>query len=259
VDENTTSLLDVFRTSTQLVVEGVQGIWRLLMHKGLIEIHFEDLASVLRDRHAESCVATVEAEGATRAREAVEKLLKHPMLEDGRALTEAETVLVSLMGGPDLTMADVNRVMEQINRQCDQAKVIMGAGIDEAFRGRLAVTLIASRPIGPRARPQAAAKEPAAAPRTLDFDTQLLDRQAVRRPASRIVPPAPELSPEQQEEIIARQTGGAKQPKARSRMKQEQLPLEIVNKGRFDKSEPTIHKGEDLDIPTYIRKGIALN
>jgi cell division protein FtsZ len=41
--------------------------------------------------------------------------------------------------------------------------------------------------------------------------------------------------------------------------RQTQLPLEIVSKGRFDKSEPTIHKGEDLDVPTYIRRGVALN
>jgi hypothetical protein len=40
---------------------------------------------------------------------------------------------------------------------------------------------------------------------------------------------------------------------------QKELPLEIVYKGRFDKSEPTIRHGEDLDLPTYIRKGVALN
>jgi cell division protein FtsZ len=42
-------------------------------------------------------------------------------------------------------------------------------------------------------------------------------------------------------------------------MRQTTLPLDIVNKGRFEKSEPTIHKGEDLDLPTYVRRGIALN
>jgi cell division protein FtsZ len=42
-------------------------------------------------------------------------------------------------------------------------------------------------------------------------------------------------------------------------MRQAQLPLEIISKGRFDKSEPTIHMGEDLDVPTYIRRGISLN
>ena len=42
-------------------------------------------------------------------------------------------------------------------------------------------------------------------------------------------------------------------------MRQGNLPLDIVNKGRFDKTEPTVHKGEDLDVPTYIRRGVALN
>jgi hypothetical protein len=37
------------------------------------------------------------------------------------------------------------------------------------------------------------------------------------------------------------------------------LPLEIVSKGRFEKSEPTIYHGEDLDVPTYIRRGVPLN
>jgi cell division protein FtsZ len=42
-------------------------------------------------------------------------------------------------------------------------------------------------------------------------------------------------------------------------MKQGQLPLEIVSRGRFEKSEPTIYHGQDLDVPTYIRRGVALN
>jgi hypothetical protein len=42
-------------------------------------------------------------------------------------------------------------------------------------------------------------------------------------------------------------------------MRQGNLPLEIVSKGRFDKTEPTVHTGEDLDLPTYIRRGVALN
>ena len=45
----------------------------------------------------------------------------------------------------------------------------------------------------------------------------------------------------------------------RRKIIQELLPLEIVSKGRFEESEPTIHKGEDLDQPTYIRRGVVLN
>jgi len=52
--------------------------------------------------------------------------------------------------------------------------------------------------------------------------------------------------------VTKRRSGGSKPI-------QTQLPLSIISKGRFDKSEPTKHNGEDLDIPTFIRRGVALN
>jgi cell division protein FtsZ len=68
------------------------------------------------------------------------------------------------------------------------------------------------------------------------------------------------LGSDQVQQLLARQgRGGSRQRKSQSKLRQSQLPLEIVSKGRFDKSEPTIHKGEDLDVPTYIRRGVALN
>jgi hypothetical protein len=56
---------------------------------------------------------------------------------------------------------------------------------------------------------------------------------------------------------MKQQSRSARKPTAK--LRQGHLPLEIVSKGRFDTSEPTIHKGEDLDVPTYIRRGVALN
>ena len=99
----------------------------------------------MRDRHSESVFASVEATGPARSREVVEKLLAHPLLDEGRALAEADAVLVSLMGGKDLTMAEVNRVMEQISRQCEHAQIIMGAAVDETLKNRLSVTVIAAK------------------------------------------------------------------------------------------------------------------
>ncbi len=99
---------------------------------------------------------------------------------------------------------------------------------------------------------------------TLDVETQekeIVNPTATLRPASRYVPPAPTLTHEQREELFTSQPGGGpKRPRKRlASPRQGQLPLEIVSKGRFDKSEPTIHQGEDLDVPTYIRRGVALN
>jgi cell division protein FtsZ len=60
----------------------------------------------------------------------------------------------------------------------------------------------------------------------------------------------------QREQAISRHSRARRQS---SKLLQTQLPLAIITKGRFDKSEPTVHKGEDLDIPTFVRRGVALN
>ena len=73
------------------------------------------------------------------------------------------------------------------------------------------------------------------------------------------MPPAPDLAPDQVKRLVGSRGTGVRRAKNLIKMRQAQLPLEIVSKGRFDKSEPTIHKGEDLDVPTYLRRGISLN
>jgi len=246
IDENT-SVLDTFRITGGLLVEGVRGVWQLLTRPGLIQIHFEDLCALVRDRHSESVFASVEATGAGRSREIVEKLLAHPLLDEGRALAESDAVLVSLLGGKDLTMAEVSRVIEQIGRQCEHAQIIMGAAVDAAMKNKLAVTVIATKqnPNVEPANPPANADEP-------------VSHSAMRRSMARCASQLPTAALEQREQLLKQHAVGRAR-KAGSRMRQEQLPLAIISKGRFDKSEPTIHKGEDLDIPTYYRRGVVLN
>jgi cell division protein FtsZ len=258
IDENT-SVVETFKILNGLLAEGVNGVWRLMARKGLIEIHYADLCALLRERRGDSSFATAEAAGATRSREVMDKLLAHPMLDGGKTLAESDAVLVSLTGGPDLTMTEVHRVMEHINGKCERAQVVMGATIDEAFRERLAITLIAVRRgvvhIEKSELPDG--EQHSVETRSDNLTNHLLNQEeAAARPQSRFVPPAPSLPQEKMEQLAARQT---RSRKTASKMRQGQLPLEIISKGRFDKSEPTIHKGEDLDVPTYIRRGVALN
>lgn len=240
IDENT-SVLETFRITGGLLLESVRGVWQLLTRPGLIQIHFDDLCGLIRDRHSESAFAFVEASGAARSREVVEKLLNHPLLDEGRALAEASAILISLTGSKDLTMSEVNRVMEQIGRHCERAQIIMGAAIDGTMKNKLSVTLIAAKnaPEKPEA-PVPGSEEPAM--------HETAPRYGVRHGAS------PSLNMGQREHAVSRRSRRDK-----SKLLQTQLPLAIVSKGRFDKSEPTIHKGEDLDIPTFIRRGVPLN
>jgi len=255
IDENT-SVIETFKITNNLLAEGIRGVLRLLTTKNsLIEIHLSDICALLRDRHAESHFAVAEAMGPNRSREVLDKLLAHPMLDGGEMLADSEAVLVSVMGGPDLAMGEVNRLMEQLNRHCEHGQVIMGAAVDDAFREKLSVTLIVARKtpeqVPEKAKPNVSVE---------GLDTQLLRHTETVRPGSRFVPPPPSLPQDKLEQLLARKASGTGRVRKKApKMRQGNLPLEIVSKGRFDKSEPTIHKGEDLDVPTYIRRGIALN
>lgn len=257
IDDKTT-VIDTFNAANQLLAQGVAGISRLLTQTGLINIDFADLCTVTRNLHADSSFATVEAIGENRAQEIVEKIFGHPMLEDGELLDDSDSILVSLAGGSDLTMAEVNHVMGEINAHCKHAHVIFGAAIDETFANRLSVTIVASGRKEHQEKDSVAnlrsAKSP---PHSVESGPQLLNTETRSRPPSRVVAPAPELTETGKEQLLSKQ--GGRQRKNASRMRQRELPLEIISKGRFEKSEPTIHRGEDLDLPTYIRRGIPLN
>ena len=231
IDENT-GLLDTFRVTNGFLIEALRGVWQLLTRPGLIQVHFSDLCSLLRDRHVENAFACVEASGAGRSREVMERLLNHPLLDEGRALAESDAVLVSLTAGKDLTMAEVNRVMEQMKRQCGQAQIIMGAAVDPAIKDKLFVTVIAARQ-NPAPTAQALRLESRPGTGTSGTGTAAVREPAAARPV--------------------------RNRPAKSKLVQSQLPLSVVSKGRFDQSEPTLHRGEDLDVPTYLRRGIPLN
>jgi cell division protein FtsZ len=272
IDENT-SLVETFKISNEFVTQGVRAIWRLLTRTGILNVDFADLCSVVRSRHAESCFATVEARGENRAREVIDRLMESPFLESGAVLGESESVLVSLAGGTELTMAEVSKVMAQINRACDRAQIVMGATVDEEFAGRLSATVIATRrqpardveivsasaelPVEPNLSETGDAKLTGS--EAIPFEEQFLSPEQPTGGRSRFVPPPPSLTAEETERALARQNSGRAPRKPRSKMRQGVLPLEIVSKGRFEKSEPTVYEGEDLDVPTYIRRGVPLN
>jgi cell division protein FtsZ len=250
IDDNT-SLLDAFAVMNEFVARAVQAIYRLLTRPGLINVDFADLCSVAQTKNSESFLVTAEARGDTRAREVVQKLVEHPLLDDSQALGEATAVLVSIAAGPGLTMAEVNRIGEQVNRQCEHAHIILGATIDEQLSDSISVTLIAACPAKPSEDHSSRGNNPGSDDSAI---SAAISTPPGIRPAE--VPAAPrELS----KETLSEQIATGRQRKNGVRMRQGQLPLDLVSKGRFEKSEPTIYQGQDLDVPTYIRRGIPLN
>ena len=263
IDEKT-SLLEAFRITNEFIAQGVRGIWQLLSRSGLINVDFADLCSVTEGRHSESTLVTAEARGESRGREVVERLMAHPLVEGGQELADASAVLVCIAGGGDLTLAEVNRIMEQVSRQCEQAHIILGAAIDPSMGDRLSVTLLASRgglltePSPVTGTVSGIGMAAPHSPTGADLADHLMGPESGPRPAPRFLPPPPILTPEQTERLLNQQNA-ARPRRSGPKLRQSQLPLEIITRGRFEKSEPTIHKGQDLDVPTYIRRGVALN
>ncbi len=248
------SVVDAFRRADENFILGVQSVWQLLSRKGLINLDFADLRSTLGSKHCDGIFTYGLAGGANKARDAVKALLENPLLDGGDVLAKAEGVLVSVLGGPDLTLADVQKAVEPISRLANRAHIIMGAAIDEAYRGKLAVTVIAAVNIMPRrVVPQPAATKPLTFPRPGDTALSRNPRtSATPVPANSTVPAPTPVA----QEALAPEPVTARKSSAKA--KQETLPLEGVSRGRFDRSEPTLYNGEDLDVPTYIRRGVSV-
>ena len=258
-------VLEVFRIINGVVADGVRSTWRVLSRPGIMHVDFADFCGVMKGRHAESLMASALAGGENRAVEAAQQLMSSPFLQGGQALRDADAILVSFVGGARLSIAEINRVMEPIQEHGGMAHLFVGASVDPDFEDQIAVTLMASKGgrLGIVAGRSGSGIDGVGTDEAAgDADWQGANPSGVERhdSARSPVPSSVALSSGTRAEIPKMQENpnGVARPTGR-RLRQGMLPLEIVSRGRFDKSEPTIHKGEDLDVPTYIRRGISLN
>ena len=211
----------------------------------------------------------MEARGPARAREAVEKLRAHPFLQAGQMLADADAALLAVAGGTDLRFDELQEVQDQFQRLCEHAQVITGSAVDPALDGRIVVTVVATRggaaPLVPtKAGPSRLAKgaaengpeaEPTEEP-AMQFETPTAEEAAPSRRGPNFVPPAPTLSDMQKRELASRQIKSAHK---RKKAAQTLFNFDVVSISRFAQTEPVKRNGENLDEPTYARRGIALN
>jgi len=248
--------------SSGLMADGLVAVWRLMHLKGPMQLNFEDLNAVLKDRHAECLFAVAEASGPDRVADVLEGLRSHPLLEQGTDLQRADAVLVSVISGAELGMVELNQLMKSLNESCVRARVSMGVAVSSELGDRLCVTLIAAcrglgRKGGSRETDSTVRKGGVADEASDELYPRLLPAKDQQRGTrARYVPPPPEIAPDRLQETAPARLG---RRGGTGRLRQEQLPLEVISKGRFEKGEPTIMHGEDLDVPTYVRRGVALN
>jgi len=365
-----------FVAADQTLSQSILALSALLNSAGLIHLGMDDLTAVLRDADARCLFGYGEAGGNNRAFDALARALRNPLMDKGRMLRDCETVLVQVSGGPDMTLDEVQLLMEEFNQHIsDRTRILFGAAVDPALEGRVAVTVMSSigdaRPMTTRARvaPKPVAEPVPAAPEpeeseqpvmqeTVEAETEesfeldgnlpiaepaeeepvvepepvvpLVEKPRGLRaatqqsslfgeepaaPVERIAPPVPgrmlhrpfpprtapvpepapvvepapestpvfELEPEaaispaipaptpeprvaprrpavippsRSPELIPAEESASYAPGKAPQ--QEIMEFEPVTRGRFEKSEPTIVDGQDLDVPTYLRRRVKL-
>jgi cell division protein FtsZ len=281
-----------FGVADMTISQSVRSIVNLIQRPGLIRIGFDDLFAALRSQNGRCLFGFGESDSDNRAHDALTQALKNPLMDKGRMLSEAAHVLVQVAGGPGMTLSEVEILMRELGRHVrDHTQIVFGTAVDGKMGNRLSVTIISSLaaedsiateaapPPEPFLAPPPAIleqiEEPPAPPKidilpepeiTHSSQSEAGDLIAFEPPTAADAPPAapipsikkpaPRLIPPKKKPVLEKEE---KPPKEKFvQAKQEILQFEPVTRGRFEKSEPTIVEGQDLDIPTFMRKNIRV-
>ena len=284
-----------FSKADTTISQSIRSIVNLVQRPGLIRIGFDDLVAALRSPNGRCLFGFGESDSDNRAHDALAQALKSPLMDRGRTLADAARVLVQVAGGPGMTLSEVEIVMKELDRHVsDETQILFGTAVDGRLGDRLSVTIISSftatadlsqtqpplsspPPVLPTLEqldqsPPKIEVEPEPVPIE---DFQPAETTPIEEPESIEVEnvPAPSVesdssafevvdTPELPVSTPRRKPAPAKEEKVSTeksmQAKQEVLQFEPVNRGRFEKSEPTIVEGEDLDVPTYLRKKIRV-
>jgi cell division protein FtsZ len=285
-----------FATADITISQSVRSIVNLIQRPGLIRIGFDDLLSALRTRNSRCLFGYGESDSDNRAHDALTQALKNPLMDRGRMLADATHVLVQIGGGPGMTLSEVEILMQELGRHVsDQTQILFGAVVDARLGDRLSVTIISSlsaeddatllqtppaasstsaaSPVREHYEPspelvaaEKQAAEPAPVADTVPFEEPVVaELPAIAPPtfSDSFVTPTQNGEPEPviskpHEKSAPRKEDKAPAEKSAAAAKQEVLEFEPATRGRFEKSEPTIIEGEDLDVPTYLRKHIKV-
>jgi cell division protein FtsZ len=150
--DRSTSMLDAFKIADDVLRQGVQGICDLITLPGLINLDFADVRTVMEGSGTALMGIGFSSGTENRAREAAERALRSPLIDT--ELHGARGILLSIAGGDDLTLLEVNEAAEVIKQTAtDDTQIIFGATIDDRLTGQVWVTVIATGLGGTGRRP----------------------------------------------------------------------------------------------------------
>jgi cell division protein FtsZ len=248
-DTAQSSVLDSFARADEWIGRGVKSIWAMLSRTGLINVDFTAVRQVFQHRGGKTLFGLGVGTGENPALAALDDLKNCPLLHTPEHARRADRLLVNITGGADLSLTKVNELMSAVTEQFGpEAHVVMGAAIDEALQGRVEICVMGTTDAGNRnlvRRPAPTAP------------VRRSEKPSAASPAIAMVESAPSAKPGATAEPV-RVPAAALQARKPT---QEEFGFQgepAANRGTFDKSDRNLFEGQDLDVPTYLRKGIKV-
>ena len=228
---------ETFEAGDLILADCISALVRLLEAPGPLPVGLPDLLSVLRSGGGACFFGTGESSGANRSNEALEHAFKSPLMDSGGSLDEITHILVHVSGPVGLAFAEVSSVMRQISKGLPASAMLhLGVSTSEDPSAPFGVTIFGKSCHVSAELPTHGAREPSDSP--------------LERPQQATLPGVPAGTPHKTKVPASKQSG--------QKIKQETLVFEPVATGRFEKSDPTIVEGENLDTPTFLRRNIKL-
>ncbi|ALH81175.1 cell division protein FtsZ [Sphingopyxis macrogoltabida] len=138
-----TTFKEAFTMADEVLQQGVRGITDLMVMPGLINLDFADVRSVMREM-GKAMMGTGEAEGDGRALEAAQKAIANPLL-DGVSMAGAKGVIISITGGEDMRLMEVDEAANHIRELVDpDANIIWGSAFNDSLDGKIRVSVVAT-------------------------------------------------------------------------------------------------------------------
>ena len=245
------SVLDSFARADEWIGRGVKSIWAMLFKTGLINLDFATLRQAFQHRGGKTLFGLGEGTGENAVADAITSLKMCPLLHTPEFSRKADRLLVNVMGGADFTLPKVNELMTAITENFGRdSHIIMGAVIDESMPGRVEVCVLGTSDMGGRSVPP---RRPVTTNRTKSPFIEQVETKTTPPPATTAAATAPK------DDLFAAITPSPKGIHS-AKVAQEEFGFgELESRGHFEKTDRTLFDGQDLDVPTYLRKGIKIS
>ena len=245
--EEDTSVLNAFAITDRWIGRGVNSLCAMLLKTGIVNLDLGSLRSVFQGQGGKTIFGTGVATGGDYVKDALDDLFICPLLHLGDRPAQLDRILVNVIGGADLPISRVNDIVSQVSKRFGSREdVVFGAVLDQSRRESLEICVLGKAEMERR-------QVPAQQAQPVEVVTSPLEVMEGLGLQSEIAQDDLPLQPVHDSKLLGRKK---KQPND----DQDEFTFNEVDaqRGYFEKTDRNDYKDEDLDVPTYLRRGIKI-